>query len=278
MSQTKKRNWLHAAGVLWDVLARTAMESRTMTYEEAAPHIDTNPLSVRLALAPIQDYCLSEKLPPLTSIVVQKATRLPGEGFIAWDIDALHEAHAKVFAENWALRRNPYKNLGVDDDFGSLARAIITDPNESEAIYAKVPVRGIAQVIFRKALLEAYEGQCAICGLSYECALDAAHIVPWSNASQSQRLDPRNGLLLCATHHRLFDEHVLTISQSLRVVHFDPQEERGPYTDADRRVAPHMHGRMIFVPSNSSLRPSPSLLAQRHRDNGWLNLENLNLM
>jgi putative restriction endonuclease len=36
-------------------------------------------------------------------------------------------------------------------------------------------------------------------------ALDAAHIKPWSVASEAERIDVRNGLLLCKIHHVSFD-------------------------------------------------------------------------
>ena len=39
-------------------------------------------------LSKIQDYCLEEKLPPLTILVVGKSNRHPVTGFIAWDIAA----------------------------------------------------------------------------------------------------------------------------------------------------------------------------------------------
>jgi len=40
----------------------------------------------------IQDYCLEEKLPPLTILLVNQHGR-PGEGFIAWDVDDLDEGY-----------------------------------------------------------------------------------------------------------------------------------------------------------------------------------------
>lgn len=57
-----KKNWFHAAGILWARLADLAVERRTETYSQVAPLIDTNPLSVRHALDLIQRYCLDQRL------------------------------------------------------------------------------------------------------------------------------------------------------------------------------------------------------------------------
>jgi len=104
-----KKNWMHAARRLWPRLVDVGRKRMTLTYEEAAPGIDTNPLSVRFALGPIQDYCLDNRLPPLTAIVVGKNSGVPGTGFIAWDLDDLEVARDAIAAYNWSLLRNPFQ-------------------------------------------------------------------------------------------------------------------------------------------------------------------------
>ena len=44
----------------------------------------------------IQNYCIEEKLPPLTILVVDKSGK-PGTGFIAYDVDKLAEGMALVY-------------------------------------------------------------------------------------------------------------------------------------------------------------------------------------
>ena len=63
-------------------------------------------------------------------------------------------------------------------------------------------VRRRGQPKFRRALLDAYEGRCAISGCDAEPALEACHIRPYRGA-QSNTLS--NGLLLRADLHILFD-------------------------------------------------------------------------
>lgn len=70
-------------------------------------------------------------------------------------------------------------------------------------------VRRQGQPKFRKELLKAYDGKCAVTGCDVEAVLEAAHIAPYlgtnSNAIQ-------NGLLLRADVHTLFDLGQLKIT------------------------------------------------------------------
>ena len=69
-------------------------------------------------------------------------------------------------------------------------------------------VRRRGQPEFRKALLEAYEGACAISGYDAEVALEACHVKPYMGP-QTNSLS--NGLLLRADLHTLFDLGLLAV-------------------------------------------------------------------
>ena len=75
----------------------------------------------------------------------------------------------------------------------------------------------LKQSFFRKAVLSSYRGRCCMTGLSEPRLLIASHIVPWSRDT-SNRLNPANGLTLCALHDRAFDSGLLTLSDDFRVV------------------------------------------------------------
>lgn len=62
----------------------------------------------------------------------------------------------------------------------------------------------IGQGLFRELLIQFWKG-CAITGIDYLPVLRASHIKPWRNSSNSERLDPENGLLLTPTFDVLFD-------------------------------------------------------------------------
>ncbi len=75
----------------------------------------------------------------------------------------------------------------------------------------------LKQNFFRKAVLSSYRGRCCMSGLSEPRLLTASHIVPWSR-DKANRLNPANGLSLCALHDRAFDSGLLTLDDDLRVV------------------------------------------------------------
>ncbi len=83
----------------------------------------------------------------------------------------------------------------------------------------------IKQSFFRKAVLSSYRGRCCMSGLSEARLLVASHIVPWSR-DKANRLNPANGLSLCAAHDRAFDVGLLTLSDDFRVVLSDELQRR----------------------------------------------------
>ena len=73
---------------------------------------------------------------------------------------------------------------------------------------------------FSPAVLRAYNYRCAVCDFAVRLndkpvALEAAHI-RWHEARGPD--DVRNGLALCALHHRLFDRGVFTLSLDRKVI------------------------------------------------------------
>lgn len=73
------------------------------------------------------------------------------------------------------------------------------------------------QQYFRQAVLNAYQGRCALTGLAIRDLLVASHIIPWNTAEQ-HRLDPQNGIALNALHDKAFDRGLITFDTELRLV------------------------------------------------------------
>lgn len=241
----------------WPELTQCAKEKKTITYGDLAKKLGLHPRVIRFVLGPIQDYCLSEHLPPLTILVVSQSNGVPSDGFIAWDAEDLQTGFDKVYDFNWKIVGNPfvYAESGATDD--EIVDQLISGPENAAEIWARVRVRGTAQMLFRKTLLRAYDGRCAFCGLTFEDALEAAHIVPWSNASPAQRLSPSNGILLCSTHHKLFDAGMMTLSKSGDVLYYDPE---GKYSGYDKTMTLDLHKNTAFLPQDQKLRPSVAAL------------------
>ena len=266
------KNWDYAAGIVWPVLTERAAGRKTITYQEIAPTIGTNPLSVGRALGPIQDYCLEARLPPLTSIVIGKNSKVPGPGFIAWDVDDLEAGQRQVFDFGWWAVGNPYGAFKPNDSAESLAEQLTIDPGKASQVYAIVRVRGVAQRVFKAALMKAYDSQCAFCGLSFDVALQGCHILPWGKSSHAQRLDPRNGLLLCSSHHSLFDNRLMTISRSFNIVYRDMTMEWTAYSKSDKALTISLAGKRALLPNDCKLWPSRELLQARHKLDEWEDL------
>lgn len=88
-----------------------------------------------------------------------------------------------------------------------------TGPTETTA---SVKVRR-GQRYFQQAVLNAYQGRCAVTGLGIRPLLVASHIIPWS-ASEEHRLDARNGVALNALHDKAFDRGLITFDTELRLI------------------------------------------------------------
>lgn len=68
----------------------------------------------------------------------------------------------------------------------------------------------IYQDFFRTSVLSGYNQRCCICELPHPEILTASHIIPWS-VREDTRVNPENGLCLCASHDRAFDRELIAI-------------------------------------------------------------------
>lgn len=79
---------------------------------------------------------------------------------------------------------------------------------------------------FKFEVIKRHQGKCAVTGLSVVEMLDGAHVVP---VAQGGSDDPRNGLLLSASHHRAFDKHLWSINPKTLEIVASP---KGPTLEA----------------------------------------------
>lgn len=100
----------------------------------------------------------------------------------------------------------------VEDDRSILAE--IDDGDERRLVKAE-QVRREQQDAFRKTLLDAYEGACAITETDVPQVLQAAHINPY-RGRKSQIVN--NGILLRSDVHLLYDAHLISVEpDTLRI-------------------------------------------------------------
>lgn len=257
-------NQVERAYRAWPVLVDRASKKATITYGELAKLLGIHHRTVRFVLGVIQKYCLDERLPPLTILVVNQKGVL-GEGFIAWDVDDLETGLAKVYGWNWKVIENPFGYASDGSSQDDLVDKLVLYPQKASEIFARIKVRGTAQVIFRKVLLRVYEGRCAFCGLTFKDALEASHIISWAKASAQQRLDPTNGILLCSIHHKLFDVGMITVNKSGKIEYYDPNGKDGTYSTADKEMTLMLHGKSAFFPKLAIHRPSLVAIQEHHK-------------
>ena len=86
----------------------------------------------------------------------------------------------------------------------------------------RLVVLRVGQDIFRRGLLEYWDGRCAITGLDVPDLLRASHIKPWADCDTDvERLDVFNGLLLAPHFDAAFDSGFMTIEEGGTVLFSD---------------------------------------------------------
>ncbi len=112
----------------------------------------------------------------------------------------------------------------------------------------------LGQGSFRVAVTEAYRRRCAITGESTLLALEAAHIVPYSEEGAHE---VPNGLLLRADFHRLFDAGLVSVTPEM-TIRVSPRIREAWLNG---KVYYRMDGQPLAVtPSLPELRPDPDRL------------------
>lgn len=135
-------------------------------------------------------------------------------------------------------------------------------PKESIRFKAKVREAG-----FRHVIMSIYNYTCSVCNmriLTLEGAsvVDAAHIVPFSVSAND---DIRNGIALCKLHHWSFDEGLISIDDSYRVM-------TTPLLSAQRPtewLLTELSNKQIMLPQNETLYPAQVAL-HYHRENKFI--------
>ncbi len=95
--------------------------------------------------------------------------------------------------------------VAADSAIGAWA----TQPTEVER---SVKTR-LGQRFFRHTVLTSYQSRCCVCGIPIPDLLIASHIILWGKREDT-RLNPHNGLCLCALHDKAFDTGLITVDSA----------------------------------------------------------------
>ena len=122
--------------------------------------------------------------------------------------------------------------------------------------------RRLHQTSFRRRVLRAYKGSCAICRLRHPELLDAAHIIRDSEGGQP--IVP-NGLSLCKIHHAAYDTNIIGIRPDL-VTEIRPDVLR----EVDGPMLAHglqeFHRTSIWAPRTARSAPDQDALNRRYEE------------
>lgn len=124
------------------------------------------------------------------------------------DVPALHQLLRRAFQLSRAL---------PDEPLQAFLQRSSSLPRATEA--ERMVVQRVGQDVFRSALLEYWNGRCPLSGLAVAELLRASHIKPWADcATDVERLDVFNGLLLAPQLDAAFDRGFMTLDDEGRVV------------------------------------------------------------
>ena len=154
------------------------------------------------------------------------------------------------------------KALRAHVAFGMPDQETLTPPqNALERSYALRTVKQrLHQGSFREAVINAYDGRCALSRIPEPLLLDAAHIIPDPDEEFGQPIVP-NGIPLSKIHHAAFDAHLIGIDPDYRL-HVSERllnQNDGPMLDALK----FLNEESVHLPSRIEDWPDRDRLALR---------------
>ena len=104
-----------------------------------------------------------------------------------------------------------------DELLNQFAKQTATLSRSTEA--ERLVLQRVGQDVFRAGLLDYWDGRCAVTGLAVPDLLRASHIKPWAAcASDAERPDVFNGLLLAPHLDAAFDRGLITVADNGLVI------------------------------------------------------------
>ena len=76
----------------------------------------------------------------------------------------------------------------------------------------------VGQGAYRKSIIYRWNSECPITKYNDTKILIASHIVPWKHATDVERLDVDNGILLSPVYDALFDRHLITFENDGKII------------------------------------------------------------
>jgi predicted restriction endonuclease len=159
--------------------------------------------------------------------------------------------HLRVISRRRPSRSTEYRRVeDLDEDRILVAKNL---PAETKRALQSIIVRR-GQVEFRREVLQAYGGKCAVTGCTEIQVLDAAHVRSFSHRG---RYSVQNGILLRADWHTLFDLGKWAIHPKTHRIRLSADLSDPAYTKFE--------GRRLNLPIDPKCAPSGLELDRRYR-------------
>lgn len=170
---------------------------------------------------------------------------------------------ASIVRQGLAVTLDPANRIRLDltpDNLDPAAAELLAEPFPERRVEQVLLNRTIRDASFRRHVLEAYDNRCAVTGMRIvngggKAEAQAAHI--WAVADGGPDV-VRNGVALSATAHWLFDRHMISFDDDLRLL---VSHNKVPRELLQLFPPP---GGQIHLPQDEALRPHRDFVA-RHR-------------
>lgn len=138
------------------------------------------------------------------------ARKGPGKArYMVADVKELRQLLRRIYQLATSLPDTPLREFSAKTS--KLPRATETE---------RMVIQRVGQDIFRKSLIDYWDGCCPLTGITEPALLRASHIKPWAACdSDAERLDVHNGLLLSSLWDAAFDVGLVTFDKKGSVVH-----------------------------------------------------------
>ena len=120
------------------------------------------------------------------------------------------------------------------------------------------------QDFFRKAVCSSYQNQCCITGINRLELLTASHIKPWASCTDSEKINPSNGLCLNRLHDVAFDLGYISFDENLCMLVSSEWKKR-KVDDTTKDFIVSGEGRQLILPKKKLFKPSDEFM-EFHRD------------
>lgn len=139
---------------------------------------------------------------------------------------------------------------------------LVDQPGDNSAARARaVTTRLIRDAKFAKAVVDAYNRRCCMCGLNLGL-VSGAHIFPVSAPGSNDQ--PTNDLALCENHHRAFDNHRIWIHPQSRNTKLHPTILEHARTDKRSEIFVTTTFNQLTSPTNPTNLPNPKMFEERY--------------